>query len=168
MSVNQTHTKTSREMFWATGVRYLRGRTSFASLPTGPSDFSGPHIVGFPDNRPCIVCGAAPQEYMHLEQLKCVWAAKCFKYANWRFGCKLAIDCELAFWLRICVWAANWLLGCKLTSAANLRLGCKLALNFVQEKAIRTFRRRTSYVFLTTGPAEFAGYTSIASLRTGP
>ena len=140
MSVNQTHTKTTREMFWATGaaefagphldgvpairpLRTFQDRTSYASLTKGPAVFAGG--------------GGA--------DLVCVWAA------NWRLGCKLAFGLQTGVRQRIGVWAANWRLGCNWSS------GCKMTFEFFREQAIRTFRRRTSYASLTTGPAGFAG-----------
>ena len=131
-------------------MRFMRGRNSIASLLKGHSDFTGPRIACFPDSRPCGVCGAAPLAYMRLDSLNTFGLRKCFNYANWRLGCKLATGCELAFGLQIGVWAANWRLGCNWSSG-------KMAFEFVREQVIRTFRRRKSYASLTTGPAEFAG-----------
>ena len=68
-------------------LRCLRGRKSFASLPTGPSDFSGTGIACFPNNRPeglfvgmQSMCGAANsagpvvKKAYHVRRRKSRWA----------------------------------------------------------------------------------------------
>ena len=49
MSVNRTHTKTSRETFWATDT----GRSLHTfSLASWAEILRTPHIIGSPENRP--------------------------------------------------------------------------------------------------------------------
>ena len=126
---------------------FLRGRNPIASLPTGPSDFSGAHIACLHDSRPCRLHGAATYTY--------VWAAEM------RLRCENALSMQIGVLAANgqsaanCRWAANWRLGC------NWGSGSKMAFKFVPKQAIRTFRRHTSYVYLTTGSAEFAGPQSL-------
>ena len=199
MSVNQTHTKTTREMFWATGA----------------AEFAGPHLDGVPAIRP-LRTFQDRTSYASLTKGPAVFAG------GGGGGPRLRLGCKLAFGLQIGVWAANW------RSAANWRLGCKLAFGLQLEfwlqndvrifsrtghsyfpaphivcfpdnrpcgvcgaaprlrpcdQALRTFRGRTSYASLLTlwclrgrntiaslrtGPSDFSGRTSYASPTTGP
>ena len=132
-------------------LRTFRGLTSYASLLTCPAvlagrqlecvpanrpfDFSRPHIVCFPDNRPCGFCGAASRlrhsqqalqtlqgraSHASLTAGPAVFARQhlwdtCVRAAEMRFGCENPLSVQIG------VWAANW------QSAANWRLVCKLA-----------------------------------------
>ena len=108
---------------------------------TGHSFFPAPHIVCFPDNRPCGVCRAAPR-LRPCEQL-----TDPAVFARRQLDCVPANRAFGLFGAIILCFPENR--PCGFSGAATRLRPC--------QQALRTLQGRASRAFLTAGPAVFAG-----------